>query len=145
MIGRKEYCEMAREQGSGAFTRIEVIVSLTILAFIASLLISFLGRVMERSSDTVVNLGEAYDLQGTLESIRLSGSTNRLSVLSALIGAEGSSQNNAFGKYRVVHNRPIRFSSNSEQSDPGGTNLLKVTVGSYRGELLTVVLREKTR
>jgi hypothetical protein len=60
-----------------------------------------------------------------------------------MIGPEGAEMDNAFGTYRVVHNRPVRFSGGVEIPEPGGTNFLKVTIGSMRGELLTLVMREK--
>lgn len=126
------------------FTLVEVIVALTLAAALGALLMVYMGRAMERSSDGVIGLGNAYALQGTMENIREWAQTNSLAATSTSIGAEGSSQNNAFGEYDVIHNRFIRFSAQSEIVDVTGTNdVLKVTIRNDEGDRLALLLMEQ--
>jgi prepilin-type N-terminal cleavage/methylation domain-containing protein len=80
------------------------------------------------------------------------GSAPTLTVLKTAIGAEGQDFNNAFGSYRVVQNRFIKFDSGGNEVnidavpvDPAYGRYLKVTIGfrlddaSRTGETLTAL------
>jgi len=62
-----------------------------------------------------------------------------LAVLQTSIGAEGTDQDNAYGKYYVVANRFISFdSSGAEQVDSSGkNNILKVTLRNTTADTST--------
>lgn len=61
-----------------------------------------------------------------------------LSDLKALIGTEGNEYDNQFGKYKLIHNRFIKFDANntevnidSSTTDPKYGRYLKVTIGFH--------------
>ncbi|MBM4148800.1 MAG: type II secretion system protein [Lentisphaerae bacterium] len=125
---------------SHGFSLIETIVVLVVGAILASVLITVVGRSVERSSTAAAQLPGVYAIQTVMENIQYAARTNNLVQMSALIGPEGTSRNNAFGHYSVVHNRFIRFTSGVEALSPGGTNTLKVTIGNTQGDRLTLIL-----
>lgn len=116
------------------FTLPEVIVTLVLIALIGVTLIAYMGDALTRSSDPAVRLREAMALRTVMENIQ-SAHSNNLAVTSAAVGSEGGGQDNAFGQYYVIHNRNIQFTGQTEQ--PGGTNILKVTIRNAQGDRLT--------
>lgn len=124
------------------FTLIEVIIALVLVAIAGTLLVVFMGAALTRSADSAITLGRTYKLQRVMENIRAASRTNSVIQVSASVGAEGTSQNNSFGEYDVIHNRTIQFVGNAEQHAPGTTNILKVTIRSDSGERLTALLIE---
>ncbi len=65
---------------------------------------------------------------------------NSLTTLKNNIGAEGTSQDNSYGKYTVELNRFIQFNATTGTETSSATNeILKVTIKNDIGETLTVL------
>ncbi len=64
-----------------------------------------------------------------------------LTTLQTSIGAEGTDQDNAYGKYNVVRNRFTRFVNDIDQDSDssGANNILKVTLKNENGETQTAL------
>jgi prepilin-type N-terminal cleavage/methylation domain-containing protein len=64
-----------------------------------------------------------------------------LTTLQTGIGAEGSDQNNAYGKYHVVRNRFTQFLNKIDQDNDasGAHTILKVTLKNESGQTLTAL------
>ncbi len=134
---------MKRCFDKSGFTLIEIIITLVISGILGSLLYSYFGTSFTASSNPVVRLKKAFNLQQIMENVTADyrkNYTTNLAPLKTNIGAENSNQNNSYGQYYVINNRFIMFTSQSEAVDnTGANNLLKVTIKSDPGETLTVV------
>ena len=118
------------------FSLLEVIVSVVITAILGSLLLTMMRNPLTASSNPVLSLKNAYNLQKVMEN--MASFTNGLPSLTSSIGAEGSSQSNtSYGVYQVVYNRYIQFSGSTNAETSGGTNILKVTIKDTSGDRLT--------
>lgn len=194
---------------SHGFTLIEVIVTMTLTAVLATMIYTYFGEAFLRSVTPIVRLKSSATLQRAVENITAdynvhpkwrsgtaytntnyvipknfngyyyqctvagtsgasepswperSGATvtdgivtpvtwtwgGRLRTLRPLtalqtgIGAEGSDQDNAYGKYHVVRNRFTQFVNDVDQdADAGGANtILKVTLRNDSGEIQTAL------
>jgi prepilin-type N-terminal cleavage/methylation domain-containing protein len=129
--------DSAREE---AFTLLEVVVTLTVAAVLATMLMVYLGRAFQRSADPAISLAGIYRLQSVIENIQHDSLSNALTVVSTRVGAEESNQNNAYGQYRVLQNHFISLTGGTEAPAPGTTNVLKVTVGNTTGARISLVL-----
>jgi prepilin-type N-terminal cleavage/methylation domain-containing protein len=88
------------------------------------------------SGTTITDNNVTWTCAGRLRTIR------PLATLQTSIGAEGTDQDNAYGKYHVVRNRFTQFVNNIDQdSDTSGANrILKVTLKNDSGQTLTALL-----
>lgn len=146
---------VAMETGKGTdekgFTLIEVIITIVVLAILATMLFTYFGKAFTGSSTPATRLDNALQLQTVMENItddyvNLNNPSNNqhdLATLQTRIGTENSVMNNNYGKYKVVENHYIKYDlsvSYQEQPDTTNLNLLKATVQSMAdGERLTLV------
>ncbi|MFH2119868.1 MAG: prepilin-type N-terminal cleavage/methylation domain-containing protein [Pseudomonadota bacterium] len=88
-----------------------------------------------RSGVTITDNTVTWTWSGRLRTFR------PLATLQTSIGAEGSDQDNAYGKYHVVKNRFTQFLNDVDQdSDASGANIiLKVTLRNDSGETQTAL------
>jgi len=92
------------------FTLIEVIISLVVFAILAGMYVTYFSSSwLTRSADPVLVVRKAYSLKQTMENItefylQNSDDPDKLTKLSAAVGAERSSKDNDFGEYIVVYN-----------------------------------------
>jgi prepilin-type N-terminal cleavage/methylation domain-containing protein len=135
-------------RGSHGFTLIEIIVTLIIGSILSALIVPYLGKALTASSVPIFRLSSAMDLKTVIENITedYRQVPTDLGRLETSIGAEGSSQNNAYGQYQVILNHFIKFVSYNDEprfgSDPA--NLLKVTIASNdTGETMTALFVEE--
>jgi prepilin-type N-terminal cleavage/methylation domain-containing protein len=123
------------------FTLIEIIVTLTLVAVVAAMVLPYLYTTLSQSSTPMWRLRDTLALKQIMENITQDYHTTTLDALQISIGTEDTSQNNNYGSYRVINNRFVQFSSNIEAA--GGTNLLKVTIANSAGEQLTTLFYRK--
>jgi prepilin-type N-terminal cleavage/methylation domain-containing protein len=137
---------------NNGFTLIELIVVILIASIFGTMMYQYVYTSTVKTSAPIFNLDKSLKLHEILENITsdyLDQYTTDLSGLQTSIGAtEGSDQDNDYGSYRVVHNRFIKFVSNSEQTaltaDTEYGEVLKVTVeSSVSGERLTVLYHKQ--
>lgn len=144
---------------NNGFTLIELIVVIIIASIFATMMYQFVYTASVRSPEPIFILDKSLKLHEILENITsdyldylknfTSGQVPVLVYLQPKIGTtEGSNQNNDYGAYVVIHNRFIKFVSNSEQTAPAGDpengNLLKLTIESISsGERLTVLYHKQ--
>jgi len=125
------------------FTLIEIIITLTMVAIVAAMVVPYLSTSLSQSGTPMWRLRDALALKQVMENITQDyhspGMT--LTALVNKIGPENTSQNNNYGSYQVIKNRFIEFPGNTEV--PGGTNLLKVTISDSKGEQLTTLFYRK--
>jgi prepilin-type N-terminal cleavage/methylation domain-containing protein len=119
------------------FTLIEVIVTLTIVAVVAAMLLPYLSKTFAHSGDTVVNLNDMYALQEVMENIiaDYAESSNDAARIWIRVGGAGE-HDNQYGQYEVVTRQYMTFNNGSEVSGTA-SNVLKVTIRNTRGETLT--------
>jgi len=125
--------------GKRGFTLLEVIVTLTVAAVLATVLLVFLGHAVRRSAAPAVQLADVYSLQTVMENIRYDALSNSLTAVSARVGNEESEADNAYGRYRVIQNRFISLDAGAEAAAPGTTNVLKVTIANAAGARLSLL------
>lgn len=123
------------------FTLIELIVTLTLIAVVAAMVLPYLYTTLSQSSTPLWRLRDTLSLKQVMENITQDYHASTLDALQISIGPEDTSQNNNYGSYWVVRNRFIQFSSNTEAS--GGSNLLKITITNSDGEQLTTLFYRK--
>jgi len=191
------------------FTLIEIIITLTVTAVLATMIFTYFGKAFTESVTPITRLKNSTALQRVMENITVdynvypqwrggaaytagskvipinfnglyyectvagtsgateptnwplrSGATSidntvtwtcrgsmrtllTLSTLLARIGAEGSDQNNAYGKYYVVKNRFTHYVNfiDQENDDTGAkaNKILKVTLQNDSGETVTAL------
>lgn len=130
---------------ASGFSLIEVIITIVVVAIVGTMLFTYFGTSITRSSDPIFRLKAATRLNAVLERISADydhsiSPDDSLTSLKGAIGAEDTDQENDYGRYRVIHNRFITFGSTetenkfSEQSDEGEENYLKVTIGMHSGD-----------
>ena len=134
------------------FTLIEIIVTLTMGAFLGAMLVPFLSTALTKSGMPAVRLNETLALQTIMENItadyrnRVAGNVITLVDLQTAIGAEGSDQSNGYGSYRVVNNRFVDFVNEAEVADTVGTlpqDTLKVTIRDPDGVRFTTLFSKE--
>jgi prepilin-type N-terminal cleavage/methylation domain-containing protein len=134
------------------FSLIELIVVITLASVFAVMMYQFVRSSTLKESDPVFSLATSLKLNEIIENITsdyLENYTTDLDGLQTRIGStEESDQTNDYGSYRVIHNRFIRFTGNSEDSVPTGSpelrEVLKVTIESpSSGEKITVLYNEE--
>jgi prepilin-type N-terminal cleavage/methylation domain-containing protein len=125
---------MKKQARNKGFTLLEIIAGVVLLALLALMLVPLLGKPVTSAPQPATSLDEAFDLMNVMENIKATYS-NDLQALSSAVTSEGTVISNQFGAYTVVHNRFVTFTAGTEQ--PGGTNILKVTVKGDTGEVLT--------
>ncbi len=133
---------------SQGFTLIELIVSLVIVAFVATMLVNFMGTSVTRSAEPVLLARQGAYLNSIMETMTadynaslLEGTT--LNAFMDRVGNEDSTQTRYSHEdhpYTIVHNRLISFDGDpptDEKNDPD-SYILKVTI-DYRGSTLTTL------
>lgn len=122
-------------RGQDGFTLLESIAAIVISGIIALMIIHFFQSGITESHRPALWLQDAVALNRTMENINgayRALATKNLAALQALsvsVGAVNSSQNNGFGTYGVLENGFISF-NNAGNETPGGTRILKVSIGS---------------
>ena len=138
---------LLKKETQSGFTLIEVIAVIVITSVLGAILFQYFGTSLTQSSVPIDRLKKAFQLQRTLENITedyesSSKSTTYLdSTLRINIGAEGTDQDNIYGKYHVVTNHFIKFVTQTEAPATGGDpkEILKVTIRNDVDETLTVL------
>jgi len=133
-----------RESG---FTLIEIIAVILITSVLGALLFQYFGQSFIKSSAPIERLQKALQLQQVMENItedyERSAKTSAFldGTLKISIGMEGTDQDNAYGKYHVVHNRFIKFTAGSEAASTGADpkDILKVRIRNELNETITVL------
>jgi prepilin-type N-terminal cleavage/methylation domain-containing protein len=130
-----------------AFTLLELIVALIVVAIVGAMMVPFIGTAVVRSADSVLSARQHAYLNQVMDSItadfkkRSATEANPLENLKTQIGTAGSDVTNTiYGTYHVVTNHYITFPSGTsvtETADANG-NILKVTI-SYQGYSLTAL------
>ena len=137
---------------NNGFTLIELIVVIIIASIFGTMMYQYIHTSTVRSFEQISTLDKSLKLHEIVENITSDYSdqyTTDLTGLQTSIGiTEGSDQNNDYGVYKVIHNRFIKFISNSEQTalidDPEYGEVLKVTIEStFSGEKLTVLYNQQ--
>lgn len=133
-----------REKG---FTLIEIIVTLTIAAILATFLVSFMGTAVTKSGEPVVRTKQLYELQQVMENIKatyltMADATDALTRLQVFAtGASGATTSQNYGNY-TVDTKCITFiasgSNYVESASTGSGYALKVTVTSNLAQGLNV-------
>jgi prepilin-type N-terminal cleavage/methylation domain-containing protein len=131
---------MTNRRANGGFTLLEVVVTLTIAAVLATVLLLLFGHGVRRAAEPAARLAGVYRLQTVMENIRHDAVSNSLVMVSARVGPEGSEADNGYGRYRVVNNRFIALDGGVEVAAPGTTNVLKVTIADADGARLALLL-----
>src|SRR3990170_582607 len=93
-----------REKG---FTLLEVIITFTLIAIVGTMLYTYLGTSMTKSSVPLSRLQMSLSLQQIMENITADYPKNYafdLPALQAAIGGEGTNQDNDYGQYAVFEN-----------------------------------------
>ena len=118
------------------FTLVEIIATLVLVGILSLMIFPFLGRTSSGSVLAAERLSESLKLNQVIEKITrdyLDNYTTDLFTLKDNVGSEGSTRNNSYGNYYVVHNRYVLFSSGTEADDSSSAMvLLKVTVRSTK-------------
>lgn len=128
-MNKKKAAHNLQDQG---FTLIEVIITLVVLAIVASMLVTAMEpsiATIDKStgSTPISRLQQTMALQQTMENIRANfDDTNDLAALNTAVGA--GMQNNSFGAYKVEENKYINFSSYGEVAGIATDGILKVTI-----------------
>ncbi|MFH1080776.1 MAG: prepilin-type N-terminal cleavage/methylation domain-containing protein [Pseudomonadota bacterium] len=196
-----------RFKSNRGFTLVEIIITLTVTAILATMIYTYFGEAFLQSVVPVTRLKSSAALQGVMENITAdynvhpkwrsgtlyaagafviptnfngfyyqctagtSGTSEpiwplgitpytettgtgvqwtkigrlrtllSLSTLQTRIGAEGTDQDNAYGKYNVIRNRFTRFVNDIDQDSDasGANNILKVTLKNDNGETQTAL------
>jgi prepilin-type N-terminal cleavage/methylation domain-containing protein len=133
--------------GESGFTLIEIIAVIIITAVLGALLFQYFGQSFIKSSAPIERLQKALQLQQVVENItedyERSAKTSAFldGTLKNSIGTEGTDQDNAYGKYHVVHNRFIKFTAGSEVAATGAdpNDVLKVRLRNELDETITTL------
>jgi prepilin-type N-terminal cleavage/methylation domain-containing protein len=133
--------------GEPGFTLIEIIAVIIITAVLGALLFQYFGQSFIKSSVPIERLQKALQLQQVVENItedyERSAKTSAFldGTLKNSIGTEGTDQDNAYGKYHVVHNRFIKFTAGSEVAATGADpkDVLKVRLRNEIDETITTL------
>lgn len=126
---------------SRGFTLLECIVVMVVAALLGTMLMGISGPATRaaRPLDLVTSQAGAGAVMANITADYLANHQAGLSGLSTAVGAEGSSQTNAYGSYTVVHNRYVTFVAGTEAPcNPGDAdypNYLKVSI-SRQGMVL---------
>lgn len=140
------------KEDNNGFTLIELIVVIVIASIFGTMMYQYVYTSTTKSPAPIFVLDKSMELNEIVENITsdyLDQYTTDLTGLQTSIGTtEGSDQNNDYGVYKVIHNRFIKFISNSEQTalidDPEYGEVLKVTIEStFSGEKLTVLYNKQ--
>ena len=135
---------------ASGFTLLEVILTLLVAAIVGGLLLPYLGSALTRSSTPVKRLAADAALQTAADNIIGAFRQEAPSDVGAWndfrsgIGAVGTEQNSAYGRYRVLFNNYIQFDGDgNETADVHGTapeDILKVVIAGTGDDPLTVLL-----
>jgi prepilin-type N-terminal cleavage/methylation domain-containing protein len=142
---------MNSQTDNNGFTLIELIVVIVIASIFATMMYQYVYTSSTKSPLPIFALDKSLKLHEIIENLTSDYSKNYTSDLIALqtsIGkTEGSTQKNDYGNYKVIHNRFIKFVSNSEQKASSGDaeygELLKVTIESISSKERLTVLYHK--
>ena len=132
--------------GHRGFTLIEIIATLLVASILGTLLFQYFGESFIRSSKPIERLNKTLNLQQVIENINedyeRSTKTEAYidTILKVNIGNAGTSQDNSFGKYKVVENHFIKFVSESETPITAGDlkDTLKVTLQNETNVSMTI-------
>jgi prepilin-type N-terminal cleavage/methylation domain-containing protein len=137
---------MEMKHNERGFTLLEIIVTLIVAAILGAMFVQFMGTSLTQSANVVVSTHGQQQLNQVMENITadykrlLTTSSTPLTALAANVGAEGTSQNNAYGLYDVIVNHRITFTSSNpatEQADANG-KIQKITI-RHKGQNLTAL------
>ena len=124
------------------FTLVEVILTVIIVAVLATMLYSYFGSAITGSSVPVKRLQTAMAAQAAMENVTSDYMANSsdLAGLKGRIGTEGSAINAVYGQGTVIDNHFITWSAGADVKVTSGvSNCLKVTVKDTIGEVLTQI------
>ena len=122
---------------SRAFTLIEVIVSLVLIAIFGTILTVFMKNSLSQSSMNLIRVRNTYDLSEVMEnmtafykeSMASTDDANPLNTFRNSLGTAGNSYVNDYGKYTLSYNGYISFNCSGKNcTETSGTEILKVTI-----------------
>lgn len=122
------------------FTLIEIIVTLTVAAILATVLVAFTGTALQRAGEPALRLSESYQLQQVMENITgyyidVIYEENALTRLNTAILDEDSDPTTGFGAYKATKSWVYYDSSRNEvPSSQGNNTMLKVVLEPVTGE-----------
>lgn len=126
-------------------TLVEILAGLVILSIVALVALRYLGTGLTASGNSVAHVRDQEQAATVLERMTvtynrlLQSDVNALLTLKTAIGAEGTSQANAFGFYTVVKNGYISFNAaNDETPDSVNLNVLKVKIKVGSRQLVSI-------
>lgn len=137
-----------RPRRHSKLTLLELVVTLTVVAIVASAALTYVGAAFERSADPAVKLEATHSLHAAMSRIdhaHTATYAGDLAGLTGSIGAEGTSQDNSYGAYYVVRNRYVKFVSGVESDIVTGVDpetLLSVTIRNALGETVVMLFAE---
>lgn len=135
------------------FTLIEVIITIVIVAILATMSYTYFGKSITQSGVPVIRLQQAMQLQTVMENITAdykslyNGTNFNIATLKTRIATSGYYGGPSAIPYTVVDNKYIALNIGAtclincytEQNDSTNLNLLKVTVQSNTGETLSLL------
>jgi prepilin-type N-terminal cleavage/methylation domain-containing protein len=134
------------------FTLIELIVAIVIVSFLATMLVSFIGTSVTRSSEPVIMVQHGSYLNSIMENMTadfkylMATDNSPMTTFISLVGSVGSSQTH-YSKdghpYTIVESKRISFPTGSPvtEQDDGNGRVLKITI-AYHGLTLTSLFSE---
>lgn len=135
---------------SQGFTLIELIITIVIVSFLSTILVSFMGTAVTRSSEPVIMVQHGSYLNSIMENMTadfkhlMATDSNPMTTFINRVGSVGSSQTE-YSKddypYKIVERKRISFPTGSEVTEQNGGRILKVTI-EYQGLTLTSLFAE---
>ena len=125
---------------SGGFSLIELIVTLTVAAILATVLVAFTGTALQRSGEPALRLSESYVLQQVMENITayyidVVYEDNALTRLYNAIEEEDTDPATGFGAYKATRSWVYYNDSRQEvETTQSSQTMLKVVLEPVNGE-----------
>lgn len=116
---------------------LELIITITIAAILAAMLVSFFGTTITSSVFPVLRVKEQYTLNQVFENINSDYRKLILEDATPLLTLQSRVSSGYYGTYTVVQNNFITFSSDAEQSN-SGNRILKVTLSKGDHKLISL-------
>ncbi len=139
-----------QRRGREGFTLIEVIITIVVVAILASMVYTYFGPAITGSATPVTRLEAAMTAQSAMENVTadyLANYSSNLQGLQNKLGAEGSALNSSYGQGTLIDNHFITWSGGNDVKvpSPGISNCLEVTVRDTIGEMLTQIYTSGTQ
>ena len=128
-------------RNSSGFTLVEIIVTLTVAAILATVLVAFTGTAVQRAGEPAMRLSESYQLQQVMENITgyyidVIHGEDALSRLYSVIQSEDTDPSTGFGAYKASKSW-VYYNASREEVTAGAQSdntMLKVVLEPVSGE-----------